>query len=275
VHTILSGTDNEEDEMPELQFDEFDRMVLLKALKNQRGVYIKQWSDVRANEKMPFHIRALDSDLIDKEIARVGELCQRVSDAADASDHPWPVDPILGHWKSRLHPKDTDRIDISFNGSPRYRCTLRKGESAALLDDIIQAAHASLDRVDAESDAPVAEPKVAWHHEHGWLPDTSAMADIISDTLDDVEAGLEKADAEADRIREKLVNVTSWTTRHGLDRVLSVKTRPVIKIKPRLNRNGRPAIRNRKTRTLIPYAGTERPFRRLEDIARRLQRGWP
>jgi hypothetical protein len=49
--------------------------------------------------------------------------------------------------------------------------------------------------------------------------------------------------------------------RHGLDRAVSVKSRPVMKIKPRFNRNGRPAIRYVKRRTLIPYVGAERPLR--------------
>lgn len=100
-----------------------------------------------------------------------------------------------------------------------------------------------------------------------WTPEHYAQQDAKTTCLGAVFLGKVVAFNTASDGAEKEV-IMAWLEaynaeleRQGLDRVLSVKTRPVVKIKPRLNRNGRPAIRNRKTRTLIPYAGAERPFR--------------
>lgn len=69
--------------------------------------------------------------------------------AQDGKDN-WPIDPILGSWASRLDPADADRIDISFNGEPRCKAVVQKSISPALLEDIQQAVHASIARLENE-----------------------------------------------------------------------------------------------------------------------------
>lgn len=100
-----------------------------------------------------------------------------------------------------------------------------------------------------------------------WTPERHAQQDAKTACLGAVVVGKVVAfngtsdAAEKEAIMAWLEAYNAELKRHGLDRALSVKIRPVMKIKPRLNRNGRPAIRNRKTRTLIPYVGAERPLR--------------
>ncbi len=209
--------------MPVLNLNEDERNAVIAALHHERVRLTGEWSKAFDDEECSVIYRDSELERIASAIDLTTDLRRRI-EVADAADNTWPIDPILGHIPSRFDPKVSDQIDITVNGSPKLKYVIRKNISTSLLEDIRQAAYASLDRLDAESDTPVTEPKAAWHHKHGWLHPKKAMetaqADIEAgeitreEVADALGVDLAEVDAEnaRDRVRQDQMSPGAWTT---------------------------------------------------------------